>query len=60
MGHISRHRVADLLVVVCCHSMCCAMCTCGVSLLLPNVCVSEAEKHANMLLGSDSHLFFYM
>ena len=40
--------------------MCCAMCTCGVSLLLPNVCVSEAEKHANMLLGSDSHLFFYM
>ena len=34
------------------------MCTCGVSLLLPNVCVSEAEKHANMLLGSDSHLLF--
>ena len=34
--------------------ICCAACTCGVSLLLPNVCVSEAEKHAAMLLANIS------
>lgn len=33
----------------------CCLCSCGVSLLVPNVCVSEAEKHAQMMLSNVSN-----
>ena len=32
----------------------CSVCTCGISLLLPHMCVSEAEKAASLLLSNVS------
>ena len=34
--------------------MICSICTCGFSLLLPNMCVSDAEKAASLLLSNIS------
>ena len=34
--------------------MICSICTCGFSLLLPNMCVSDAEKAASLMLSNIS------